>query len=435
MTSISQAARFVFLSSLIPSSLGLAQTVRYHITDLSQLSGAITSFPFAVNADGKAVGDVQFEEGLLNERAVTWLGDKSVTLELFLDDNRGIARGINRNGAVVGASTFVRIEKVGHQTRIYETAHAAIWSGVAPTNLNELVTSGDVLDLTFAYDINDAEQIVGWGLVTPPPAGGTPWHAFVLDDGVLTDLDILGPQPDSTRRSEAWAINSSGLIVGNSDSPLFPIDNGHVHSVRWDRQSDGSYRITDLHHLPPIGGLASRAFDCNDLGMIVGEAQFNVSRPEEPAVWHDGTVTLLPNLGWHQGTGLSVNNRGFIAGQTFFASGQARAVVWRDGQVHDLTTMIPQDLGWDWLYVAWDINQRGQIVGVGARNGVLNQGYLLTPVCVADWSYDGVLNSQDFFDYLADFFEGGPAADFNDDGATNSQDFFDFLNAFFAGCE
>jgi hypothetical protein len=57
------------------------------------------------------------------------------------------------------------------------------------------------------------------------------------------------------------------------------------------------------------------------------------------------------------------------------------------------------------------------------------------PACPCDWNDDTALNSQDYFDFLTDFFGG--AADFNDDGFTNSQDFFDFLTCFFAppkGC-
>jgi hypothetical protein len=54
--------------------------------------------------------------------------------------------------------------------------------------------------------------------------------------------------------------------------------------------------------------------------------------------------------------------------------------------------------------------------------------------CRADFNRDGVVNSQDVFDFLGAFFEGAAMADVNGDGATNSQDFFDFLADFFGGC-
>ena len=74
---------------------------------------------------------------------------------------------------------------------------------------------------------------------------------------------------------------------------------------------------------------------------------------------------------------------------------------------------------------------------MGGFNGATGTGTLtLTCVnCPCDWNHDGLVTSQDFFDFLSGFFVEN--ADYNHDGQTNSQDYFDFLGCFFvrpAGC-
>jgi hypothetical protein len=66
----------------------------------------------------------------------------------------------------------------------------------------------------------------------------------------------------------------------------------------------------------------------------------------------------------------------------------------------------------------------------GSRNSPTS---VLTVIasCAGDFNLDGLVNSQDFFDFLTLFFALDPASDFNHDGNLNSQDFFDFVTAFF----
>lgn len=56
-------------------------------------------------------------------------------------------------------------------------------------------------------------------------------------------------------------------------------------------------------------------------------------------------------------------------------------------------------------------------------------------ICYADYNCDGVLNSQDFFDFIRDFMMLNTRVDYiNHDGYVNSQDYFEFIRVFFAGC-
>jgi len=76
-------------------------------------------------------------------------------------------------------------------------------------------------------------------------------------------------------------------------------------------------------------------------------------------------------------------------------------------------------------------------VRIGGYQGATGTGTLtLTCMsCPCDWDHSGSIGSQDFFDFLAGFFNNN--ADYNTDGQTTSQDFFDFLNCFLAppvGC-
>jgi len=71
-------------------------------------------------------------------------------------------------------------------------------------------------------------------------------------------------------------------------------------------------------------------------------------------------------------------------------------------------------------------------IGYARLQYLPNAVRVLIPLCPTDWNGMDGINSQDFFDFLSDFFAG--TADFNFDGFINSQDFFDFLTSFFGGC-
>ena len=156
---------------------------------------------------------------------------------------------INNAGQVVGVASFPNIGPL---------YHAFLYSGGQTTDLG---TGGNY---SLAAAINNSGVVVGW-TGGPPGVGVQDSHAFVYQNGVMTDLtSALGGG-----LSAANGINSLGVIVGemNPSGQMNPTLAGPWHAFMLNNG-----QVTDLNSLLPAGSgwtlLSATAI--NDLGQIIG---------------------------------------------------------------------------------------------------------------------------------------------------------------------
>jgi probable HAF family extracellular repeat protein len=137
----------------------------------------------------------------------------------------GLVTWMNNKGQVVGASNIP-----GDQTE-----HPFIWS--KRQGLVDLFANGN-LGGTFGHSdwVNERGEVVGYATTVPSNADG---HAFFWRNGLLSDLGVIGTDPDS----ESDSINSAGQIVGVSGS--FFVQNGVHRGVLWENGEP----IVDLNSL------------------------------------------------------------------------------------------------------------------------------------------------------------------------------------------
>jgi len=156
--------------------------------------------------------------------------------------------GLNNGGEVTGTMALT-----GDQ--IY---HAFLWDGKKLIDLN--TSSGGLGgNFSFAQGFNDAGQVVGIASL----AGDQLFHAFVWQNGVMTDLGTLHGDPCS----EAQSINSSGQVVGASQSAAGGC-NFYTRAFLWENGGPS----VDLNNLVPPGSglfLLNGAW-INDKGEITG---------------------------------------------------------------------------------------------------------------------------------------------------------------------
>jgi len=259
---------------------------------------ASTAVPEHRNDHGEMVGSEVIRNGTLYE-GVYW---NAAGQAFGLPPMAGVdplygavhvyGHGINNRGQMVGAS---KDSTLGH------FLHAVLWQNkdTPPQDLGFLGRSAYGTDYSEAYGINDSTHVVGNSAI------GTVIHGFLWRDGHMLDLS-----PTSAATS-ASAINNNGLIVGKSN----------LDPVGWRYDVTNSSSTPVMQRLPiPSGFFTAQPTSVNDLDDVAGYAG-------------------SPNI-------------------------DAHAILWRNGQAFDLGIWPGGHYS-----VANGINNLGQIVGTGTVAG------------------------------------------------------------------
>ena len=282
------------------------------MTDLGTLNlGTHTgnaSAAYAVNALGTAVGNSPVSNG--NPRAAMWRDGKIIDLtpDVAVYESSW-ASSINDAGRWTGS---VQLEEL-------PPWHGFVADGFARTPIGHLGGGS-----SFPNDINNAGQVVGSSYTRIVDGVEQGEHAFLWQNGVLTDLGVL---PDDAE-SAAAAINSFGIIVGSSSRTNmatfqethrpFLYDNGSMTAI-------------------PVPSVDAQAADINDSGVVVGTMKASGGLSNNHAwVYQDGVVTnlnslVVPGSGLHIAFAYAINNVGQIAGVAVDAQGFSHGVLLTPG--------------------------------------------------------------------------------------------------------
>lgn len=216
---------------------------------------------------------------------------------------------------------------------------------------------------TDARDVNVKGQVVGQSQT----ADGA-WHAFLWEDGVMTDLT------PGARQGMAVAINDRGEIAGFG----ITADGTTTQALRWYRGTTTVLAeeawATEVNERGQVGGVAdhvtegvatttpfvwtsgtsvdvgdvpypdawpsSGLLDLNRGGAVLGRTETHEDR-DVTYVWRDGEFTFLEDATGPV-YGLDLNDRGHVAGRTWSEDGlRDVAALWRDGAVERLGGLAP----------------------------------------------------------------------------------------------
>jgi uncharacterized membrane protein len=289
------------------------------------------------------------------------------------------AYNINNAGQVAGRG-IVFIDGVRQN-------HYVVWSNGTQIDLGIRINSS----LVDAAPINDAGQVAG-------VIEDEGYRPFLWQTGVVTRLPVL---PGLLTAGVA-SINASGTVVGWNQ--VWRGGGQPRLAVRWEggilTELDTDWRpavaINDSGAIAISGGPShvltggatnvvevpghpsTVALDLNNAGQVCGTTVDG----HHAFLWQGGFGTLLPGFPSGvsaQSEAVALNNLGHAVGWAANNSGMNPPVLWRDGTLTSLNDLPEvQAAGW-WLMAARDINDHDQIVGIGSHGGLVT-AFLLSPV-------------------------------------------------------
>lgn len=366
--SMQRIADFTLFTTILISANASAEWSMYGLGTL----GGTSSFAQDINNSGQVVGS-SYIPGNAEVRAfITGPNGIGMTALGTLGGGHTFATGINDSGQVTGSSSLDIKNNLIHS---FITGP----NGVGMTDIGALrgyyhEINGEYLEMNYAFDINESGQVVGYDGGYLGESLPVSLQAFMTGpNGVgMTKLDIAGFS------SEAYAINDSGQVAGNSKlSGVLGMDGQRAFITG----SNGS-GITILEDL---GGTGSGANGINNSGQVVGSSYLPGNAETHAFVTGPNGVgiTDLGTLGGNWSRAVDINESGQIIGGSQIADGRYHAFLYSDGEMLDLS-LLPAVLnaGWTSLNVM-AINDHGQIVGWGDVDGY-SQAFLLSPFPVPE---------------------------------------------------
>ena len=307
------------------------------IAELSPPSGATGVEAKSINDRGQVVGAAYYPQGVLHP--VLWEDGLPTILPRVPPAYFGVAQRINNRGHV-GLKWWDDL----HRFRL------ALSGSGRDVTLRPLDSPDDVGLL----GLNDHDHAVGFAGDRSGTAYAVLWRSHaVVSLGIKGEMGTM-----------ALDIDNSDRVVGRR------VRNGVSQAFRWHHGL--LTRLEPLHE-----GAHATAVAINNHGRAVGGAHDAHGR-DRAVIWSGTRPMDLGTLPRHHSSGASdINDFGLVVGASY-ASEEGAAVLWEDGMISDLNDRITPDAGWR-LYQAVAINNSGQVIGTGTRNG-RQAMFLLTPV-------------------------------------------------------